>query len=66
MNFATLFPLIFGALALASEINRKTITTSFLTAPNRASVLGAKAIVYTIWGLLYGVVVALAASLGRR
>src|ERR1044072_2363578 len=24
MNFATLFPLVFGALALASEINRKT------------------------------------------
>jgi ABC-2 type transport system permease protein len=64
MNFATLFPLVFGALALASEINRKTITTSFLTAPNRASVLGAKAVVYTIWGLIYGVIVALAASLG--
>src|ERR1044072_6035823 len=64
MNFATLFPLVFGALALASEINRKTITTSFLTAPNRASVLGAKAVVYAVWGLIYGVVVALAASLG--
>jgi ABC-2 type transport system permease protein len=64
MNFATLFPLVFGALALASEINRKTITTSFLTAPNRASVLGAKAIVYAVWGLIYGLVVALAASLG--
>src|ERR1700742_4676102 len=37
MNFATLFPMTFGALALASEINRRTITTSFLTAPNRAS-----------------------------
>jgi len=64
MNFATLFPMIFGALALASEINRRTITTSFLTAPNRASVLGAKAIVYTAWGFIYGVVVAIAASLG--
>lgn len=64
MNFATLFPMVFGALALASEINRKTITTSFLTAGSRASVLGAKAIVYTIWGLVYGVVVAVAASLG--
>jgi ABC-2 type transport system permease protein len=64
MNFATLFPMVFGALALASEINRKTITTSFLTAASRSSVLGAKAIVYTIWGLIYGVVVALAASLG--
>ncbi|HEY7593736.1 MAG TPA: ABC transporter permease subunit [Actinophytocola sp.] len=64
MNFATLFPMTFGALALASEINRKTITTSFLTAPSRASVLGAKGVVYTVWGLVYGIVVALAASLG--
>ncbi len=64
MNFATLFPMIFGALALSSEINRRTITTSFLTAPNRASVLGAKAIVYTLWGFIYGIVVAIAASLG--
>ncbi|MGH3880904.1 MAG: ABC transporter permease subunit [Actinophytocola sp.] len=64
MNFATLFPMTFGALALASEINRRTITTSFLTAPNRASVLGAKAVVYTVWGMVYGAVVAVAASLG--
>lgn len=64
MNFATLFPMVFGALALASEINRKTITTSFLTAASRASVLSAKAIVYTVWGVIYGIVVAGAASLG--
>src|SRR5882757_611097 len=49
MNFATLFPMVFGALALASEISRRTITTSFLTAPTRATVLGAKAVVYTLW-----------------
>lgn len=64
MNFATLFPMVFGALAVASEINRRTITTSFLTAASRSSVLGAKAVVYAIWGVIYGVVVALAASLG--
>lgn len=64
MNIATIFPMVFGALALASEISRKTITTSFLTAPNRASVLGAKAVTYVLWGLIYGVVVAGAASLG--
>jgi ABC-2 type transport system permease protein len=64
MNVATVFPMIFGALALASEISRKTITTSFLTAPNRASVLGAKAITYVLWGVIYGIVVAAAASLG--
>jgi ABC-2 type transport system permease protein len=64
MNFATLFPMVFGALAVASEINRRTITTSFLTAPTRASVLSAKALVYTLWGLVYGVVVAIGATIG--
>jgi ABC-2 type transport system permease protein len=64
MNIATVFPMVFGALALASEISRKTITTSFLTAPTRPSLLGAKAITYVLWGLLYGVVVAGAASIG--
>lgn len=64
MNFATLFPMTFGALAVASEISRRTITTSFLTAPTRASVLTAKAIVYVGWGLIYGVVVAIGATIG--
>lgn len=64
MNFATLFPMVFGALAVASEISRRTITTSFLTAPTRGSVLTAKAIVYVIWGVVYGIVVALGASIG--
>jgi ABC-2 type transport system permease protein len=64
MNIATIFPMVFGALALASEISRKTITTTFLTAPNRASVLGAKAVTYVLWGVIYGVVVSAGASLG--
>lgn len=64
MNFATLFPMVFGALAVASEINRKTITTSFLTSPSRGALLSAKAIVYTVWGVIYGIVVALGATLG--
>lgn len=64
MNIATIFPLIFGTLALASELSRRTITTSFLTAPNRGALLSAKAVTYVIWGLLYGVVIALGASIG--
>jgi ABC-2 type transport system permease protein len=64
MNIATVFPMVFGALALASEISRKTITTSFLTAPNRSILLGAKAITYVTWGAIYGIVVAGAASIG--
>lgn len=64
MNIATIFPLIFGTLALASELSRRTITTSFLTAPNRGALLSAKAITYVVWGLLYGVVISLGASIG--
>lgn len=64
MNIATIFPMIFGTLALASELSRRTITTSFLTAPNRGALLSAKAITYVIWGLLYGIVIALGASIG--
>jgi ABC-2 type transport system permease protein len=64
MNIATIFPLIFGTLALASELSRRTITTSFLTAPTRGALLSAKAITYVVWGTFYGVVIALGASIG--
>jgi ABC-2 type transport system permease protein len=57
INIATIFPMLFGALGLSSEIHRRTITTTFLTAPNRVLVLSAKAITYVIWGLIYGVVI---------
>ncbi|SDD60678.1 ABC transporter permease subunit [Actinokineospora iranica] len=64
INIASIFPMIFGALGLASELSRKTITTTFLTAPSRASVLGAKAITYVLWGAIFGLVISAAASLG--
>ncbi|MFO7192307.1 MULTISPECIES: ABC transporter permease [Thermocrispum] len=64
INIATIFPMIFGGMALAVEIGRKTITTSFLTAPNRGTLLGAKAITYVLWGAIFGVVIILGASLG--
>lgn len=64
INIATIFPMLFGGLAIASELGRKTITTSFLTAPNRTMLLGAKAITYVIWGAIYGVAITLAATLG--
>ncbi|MGW5052955.1 hypothetical protein [Actinokineospora sp. NPDC004072] len=63
-NIASIFPMIFGALGLASELHRKTITTTFLTAPSRQAVLGAKAAVYSLWGLLYGLVIAVGVSVG--
>lgn len=64
INIATIFPLLFGGLALANEIGRKTITTSFLTAPTRPLLLGAKAITYVLWGAVFGVVIILSATLG--
>jgi ABC-2 type transport system permease protein len=64
VNITALFPIVFGALAMSSEINRRTITTSYLTAPNRGSLLGAKLITYAVWGLAFGVVISGVASLG--
>ncbi|RZQ60748.1 ABC transporter permease subunit [Amycolatopsis suaedae] len=56
VNIAQLVPMIFGVFALAGEYRSKTITTTFLTAPNRVSALGAKMLTYLVWGLLYGLV----------
>jgi ABC-2 type transport system permease protein len=64
VNITALFPIVFGALALSSEINRRTITTSYLTAPNRGSLLGAKLITYAVWGLGFGIVISGVASIG--
>ncbi|MFI9012142.1 hypothetical protein ACIGNX_33365 [Actinosynnema sp. NPDC053489] len=64
INVATIFPMIFGGLAIANEINRKTITTTFLTAPNRVSALAAKMVVYIAWGAIFGVVIVASVSIG--
>ncbi|MGH3623425.1 MAG: hypothetical protein ACRDQ5_16785 [Sciscionella sp.] len=64
INITTIFPMIFGVLAFASEIQRKTISTTFLTAPSRGLVLAAKGITYAIWGALYGLVITTFAVLG--
>jgi ABC-2 type transport system permease protein len=55
VNVALLIPALFGVFALAGEYRNKTIATTFLTAPNRLSALGAKMITYVVWGALYGV-----------
>lgn len=54
VNITQLIPAIFGVFALAGEYHSKTITTTFLTAPNRVSALTAKMITYALWGALYG------------
>ncbi|GAA3016568.1 hypothetical protein [Actinokineospora globicatena] len=64
INLSSIFPMVFGALAISSELRHRTITTTFLTSPTRAAVLGAKAVTYVIWGLIYGVAVALLVSAG--
>lgn len=64
INIAVVFPTIFGVFALAGEYGKKTISTTFLTAPNRGSALTAKMITYLVWGVLYGIVIVLLASLG--
>lgn len=64
INVTTIFPMLFGALGLSTELHRRTITTSFLTAPNRATMLGAKAVTYLVWGLIYGVVIVGVSMLG--
>ncbi|WAL66800.1 ABC transporter permease subunit [Amycolatopsis cynarae] len=64
INIGLVFPVIFGVYALAGEYSKKTITTTFLTAPNRGSVLTAKMITYVVWGMLYGLLIAAVASLG--
>jgi ABC-2 type transport system permease protein len=64
INISTLFPMLFGALGLASELHRRTITTSFLTASSRSALLSAKAVAYAAWGLVYGVAISGFAMLG--
>lgn len=56
VNIAQLVPALFGVFALAGEYRSKTITTTFLTAPNRISALTAKMLTYVAWGAIYGVV----------
>ncbi|MTD58503.1 ABC transporter permease subunit [Amycolatopsis pithecellobii] len=64
INVGLTFAVIFGVFALAGEYRGRTITTTFLTAPNRVSVLAAKMITYVVWGAVYGLAVAAVSSLG--
>ncbi|PXY26671.1 ABC transporter permease [Prauserella sp. PE36] len=63
INIGTMFPVIFGVFALAGEYSKKTITTTFLTAPNRMSALSAKMFTYIGWGVAYGILIVAFASL---
>lgn len=49
------FPIIFGALSITSEVRHRTLATVFLATPHRAVVLVAKAVTGVVLGAVYGV-----------
>jgi ABC-2 type transport system permease protein len=57
------FPVIFGAMSITSEVRHRTIGTVFLATPNRSVVLAAKAVAGLVVGAVFGIV-ALAGSVG--
>ncbi|MFF2845866.1 ABC transporter permease [Streptomyces sp. NPDC058001] len=57
-------PALFGAMAMTSEYRHSTITSTFLFAPRRHTVLTAKLLVHAAAGLVYGLVVAASAAIG--
>lgn len=64
VGFASIFVLSLGIIGTAGENRHRTITTTYLTAPGRGHVLGAKLAVHAGLGALYGVAVLLASLLG--
>lgn len=62
MPLAYVFPLLVGTLAITSEYRYQTLTYTFLAEPRRTTVLVAKLVVGTGFGLLLGLVGVLAGA----
>jgi len=60
VSFGYVFPLLVGALAVASEFRHQTITPTLLAEPRRTVLVSAKVISAAALGLVYGVVGTLA------
>ena len=60
ITVCSVFALVNGIVAVTGEFRHATITTSYLTAPSRDRVLGAKAVVAAAAGATYGLAVVLA------
>ncbi|ASU77738.1 ABC transporter permease [Actinopolyspora erythraea] len=63
-NYSTIFAALLGALVMTRESWHRTVTTTFLTANPRSSVLGAKLVVCLALAVVYGVVNAVFGFLG--
>ncbi|MEE2060750.1 fused MFS transporter/spermidine synthase family protein [Rhodococcus artemisiae] len=55
-------PALFGTVAITSEYRHRTIGTTFLAIPRRGTLLGAKLFVYSIFGLVYGLLMSLSSA----
>ncbi|MET0789098.1 MAG: ABC transporter permease [Cellulomonas sp.] len=61
VTFGYVFPLVVGALSVASEFRHQTITPTLLAEPRRTLLLSAKLVAAAVLGLVYGLVGTLAA-----
>ncbi len=63
-NLTTLLPLALGVLLITSEYRHKTITATFLSTPNRWTVLVSKVVAVAVIGAVYAVIHAVASVAG--